>query len=410
MPLIVVPIRTEAAIKRAPIVNHVLIAANVIAFMLFDPKFGGEHLSEFAREHLYFRSYMPAFHQFFTYQFLHGDIWHLLGNMLFLWVFGNAVCGKMGGGPYLLFYLACGVFAAWTNATLKPDPFNLIGASGAIAGVTTAYLALFPRSYVTVLVWFLFFIQFFEFPAMIIIGLKIIVWDNVIAPSLGHGAEQVAHLAHLGGYLFGFVGALAMLLVRALPRDQFDILALWSRWKRRREWGVAMSDPAAAARAKFGAVGRPAPGDPRKRELEERYLDQIADLRGRIGEELGKRAMQTAVEQYERLQSLGPGQCLPEAQQLEIAREYYRTGRFVQAAGAFERFVECYPEGNDVPNVKLLVGIIYARDLRQYEVADRLLTQSMATLRDDERRQQCLMWLRNVRAALGRPAPDMAAG
>lgn len=409
MPLIVVPIRTEAAVRRTPVVNFLLIAANIVAFALFNSKLFGDGLSVFAHEHLYFRSYTPAFHQFFVYQFLHGDFWHLLGNMLFLWVFGNSVCCKMGDGPYLLFYLACGAFAAWTNAVLKSEPFSLIGASGSIAGVTTAYLALFPRSHVTVLVWFFFLIQFFELPAMVIIGLKIIVWDNIVAPSLG-GSDQVAHLAHLGGYLFGFAGALMMLLVRALPRDQFDILALWNRWTRRRAWKAAMADPAAAARATFGAVGRPAPHDPRQRELEDRYLNQVAELRGRIAEELGKRALASAIEQYERLQALSPRQCLPETQQLEIAREYFGTGRFAPAAAAFERFVECYPDANEAPNVKLLVGIIYARDLRQYEVADRLLTQSMATLRDEERRAQCLEWLRNVRVALGRPAPDLAGG
>ena len=409
MPLIVVPIRTEAAIRRTPHVNYLLIAVNIVAFAAFNSRIGGVDLSVFAHEHLYFRSYLPEFHQFFTYQFLHGDIWHILGNMLFLWVFGNSVCCKMGGGPYLIFYLACGVFAAWSNAMLNAEPFSLIGASGSIAGITTAYLALFPRSHVTVLVWFFFLIQFFELPAMIIIGLKIIVWDNIIAPSLG-GSSQVAHLAHLGGYLFGFAGALTMLLVRALPRDQFDILALWSRWNRRREWRSAMANPASAARADFGAVGRPVAADPRQRAIEEKYLDQITDLRSKIGEELDKRSMPAALDQYERLQALSPRQSLPEAQQLEIARGYLATGRFAPAAGAFERFVECYPDANEAQNVKLLIGIIYARDLQQYEVADRFLTQSMATLRDEERREQCLKWLRNVRAALGRPDPDLAAG
>jgi len=159
VPLVVIPIRTEAAVRGSPLVNYWLVAVNIAAFLVFG-KYAPETMQEFAREHLYFRSYPTQFHEFFTYQFLHGDAGHLLGNMLFLWVFGNSVCGKMGGGPYLLFYLSCGVFAAWVNAIFKTEPFFLIGASGAIAGVTTAYLALFPRSYVTVLLWLFFFIQF----------------------------------------------------------------------------------------------------------------------------------------------------------------------------------------------------------------------------------------------------------
>ncbi len=410
MPLIVVPIRTEAAIRRTPSVNYALMAINVLAFFLTEPRIGGTRLAAMAQEHLFFHAPSPALHQFFTYQFLHGDIWHLLGNMLFLWVFGNSVCGKMRGGPYLLFYLACGVFAAWANALLKTEPFSLIGASGAIAGVTTAYLALFPRSYVTVMVWFFFFIHFFELPAMIIIGLKIIVWDNVIAPGLGRGSEQVAHLAHLGGYLFGFLGALSMLLVRALPRDQFDILALWSRWNRRRAWTAATNDPAGAARARIGTVAHDDSADAKKREIESQHLDKIAEFRGLIGRRIDLGETSEAIGLYEQLQALSPRQALAETHQLEIAREYYRTGRFASAAEAFERFVECYPDATETPNVRLLLGIICARDLQRFEVADRLLTQSMTTLRDDDRREQCLLWLRNVRSALGRPAPDPVGG
>jgi tetratricopeptide (TPR) repeat protein len=289
------------------------------------------------------------------------------------------------------------MFAAWFNVMFKPESFVLIGASGAIAGVTTAYLALFPRSYVTVLVWLFFFIQFVELPAMILIGLKIIVWDNMIAPRVG-GADQVAYLAHLGGYLFGFGGALAMLAVRGVPRDQFDILALWSRWKRRRSWEA----PAP------GKMERTPGQVQRDSAAELAFFDQISDLRSRIAEDIERRAIGAALEQYEKLQTLSAGQCMPEAQQLEIAREYYRRGEYPAATKAFERFVKGYPEAIDASNVRLLMGIIHARDLREYETAERLLTESMRGLRDDQRREQCLLWLRNVRAALGRPEPDLA--
>lgn len=398
MPLAVIPIRTEAAVRGSPLVNYWLIAINIAAFLVFGTSFAGEAAQEFAREHLYFRSYPTQFHHFFTYQFLHGDAGHLLGNLLFLWVFGNSVCGKMGGGPYLLFYLACGVFAAWVNAMFKLDPFFLIGASGSIAGVTTAYLALFPRSYVTVLVWLFFFIQFFELPAMVLIGLKIIVWDNILSPRVSGGGDQVAYLAHLGGYLFGFVGALTMLSVRGIARDQFDILALWGRWRRRKSW----------ERPQPRRVDRPAVIDPEKQKAEAIFFDQIAELRGRIAEDIAQRATSSALEQYEKLQTLSAGQCMPEAVQLEIAREYYRRGQFSAAVQAFGRFVDCYPEAGETPNIRLLLGIIHARDLKQYDVAERMLSDSMRGLRDDDRREQCLLWLRNVRAALGKAEPDLA--
>ena len=112
-----------------------------------------------------------------------------------------------------------------------------------------------------------------------------------------------------------------------------------------------------------------------------------------------------AVAVYAELLKLSPGHCLPEQPQLEVARELYRRGEYPAAAEAFDRFVSCYPGSSEAPNVRLLLGIIYARDLQKYEAADRHLTESMNSLRDVARRDQCLQWLANVRAILGRPAP-----
>ncbi len=403
---VLIPIRTESEIRRTPLVNYVLLGANVFFFLLFQGVLRGKPMELFTAQHLAFHADAPAFHQFFTYQFLHADIMHLLGNMLFLWVFGNSVNAKMGNGPYLVFYLAGGIFAAWGFALFTSGPTHLIGASGAIAAVTTAYLALFPRAHVTVLVWLFIFIHFFQMPAMILIGLKIIVWDNVIMPSLG-GQGAVAHSAHLAGYLFGFSSALGMLLIRAIPRDQFDILALWKRWNQRRDFATAMKDPAAAAQAQYGSVARVAPADPQQDAIDEQCFDQISDLRSRIAGKIEQRDTAAAADLYEQLVAIDARQGLSEHDQLQIAREFYGTGRPAQAAAAFERYVDCYAHSIEAGNVRLLLGIIYARDLRQYEVADKHLTQSLAALRDQARREQCFQWLTNVRTALGRPAPEM---
>lgn len=402
--MIVIPIRTEASIRRTPYLNQVLLGANLFLFLLFDERVGGAAMVDFKAAYLALHSMDPSLHQFLTYQFLHGDEWHLIGNMLFLWVFGNAVNAKMGDIPYLLFYLAGGVFAAWWWAVAAGEQAQLIGASGAIAAVTTAYLALFPRSRVTVLFWF-FLIHFFELPAMVLIGLKIIVWDNILAPQIS-GAGSVAYSAHLAGYLFGFAGALGMLFIHALPRDQFDILALWKRWYRRREFASVMSDPAKAARAQFGTAARVPPADPQARADEERHLDRVSALRAAITDRIAGGDVTAAADEYERLAALDSRQCLSEFQQLAVAREFCRTGRYPQAAAAFDRFVETYPSSREVEDVRLLLGIIYARDLMEYEMADRHLTRSMEKLHDDKRREQCLAWLRSVRAALSRPAPD----
>ena len=402
---VVIPIRTESAIRRTPTINYLLIGANVLFFLLFHDALSGSMMVEFKSQHLALHSDQPGFHQFFTYLFLHADVWHLFGNLLFLWVFGNSVNSKMGNGPYLLFYIAGGVFAAWGYAAVTPGASQLIGASGAIAAVTTAYLALYPRSRVTVLVWLFIFIHLFELPAMILIGLKIIVWDNIIAPSIG-GQDAVAQSAHLAGYLFGFAGALGMLFIRALPRDQFDILALWKRWHQRRELAATMAKPGAAARAQYGSVARVGAVDPQQLEIEERRMDEATNLRTRISEQIEQHDTASAAELYQQLVTIDPKQCLSERHQLELARAFYKSGRFPQAAAAFDRYLESYPNTTEARDIRLLVGIIYARDLRQYETADRHLTRCFETLRDDARRKQCLQWLSSVRAALGQPAPE----
>jgi hypothetical protein len=91
-----------------------------------------------------------------------------------------------------------------------------------------------------------------------------------------------------------------------------------------------------------------------------------------------------------------------------LARVFYGSGRFPQAAAAFDRYLECYPHAIEAVNVRLLLGIIYARDLRQYETADEHLTRCFDVLSDEARRKQCFHWLQNVRALLGRPAPEGA--
>jgi len=404
--MLLIPIRTESAIHRTPTVNYLLIATNVALFFIFNDATTAKVISDFKHQVLAFQSHAPAFHQFLTYQFLHAHPMHLIGNMLFLWVFGNSVNSKMGDLPYLMFYLAGGIFAAWGFALMQSGHSELVGASGAIAAITAAYLALFPRSHVTVLLWVFVFVHFFEWPAMILILLKIIVWDNVIGPSLV-GSEGVAHTAHLAGYFFGFVGALLLLLVRGLPRDQFDILALWDRWHRRRAMADAMADSRSAQRRGFspfgGAVQAPEAGDP---ALAGAVFDRIADLRSRIGELVEQGKPGEALTAYQELQAMDSRPCLAERHQLAIARYLYAAGLHAQSAAAFERFIEVYPRSQDTNEIRMLLGIIYARDLKQPDDADKHLTQALSDLKDEPRRAQCLDWLRTVRMSLDRPLTE----
>ncbi len=384
----IIPIGTEIRPRRPPLANWALIAANVIVFGLTD-WLGG---SQGAQLKMFYAldGARPSLHQYLTYQFLHGDGWHLLGNMLFLWIFGNAVCDRMGGLGYLLFYLAGGVLAgvAFTHAAENP----LVGASGAIAAVTTAFLALYPRVQVTMLVPI--FLPFtFQIPAMIVIVFKIILWDNVLAPSIDQGtAANVAYSAHLGGYAFGLVTALGLLAVRALPRNQFDMIALWSRWRRR-----------------HGLVGpTPAPVTARPITVEEVDSRPIASialtpvelLREEIADQLEARDLGAATESYLRLLALDEHQVLPRAQQIELANFLAQTRCYRDAAAAYEAFLAAYPGATDLPQVRLFLGLIYSRYLGQYERAVMQLRAAAEALQADAQRKLAEDELRQAEARL----------
>jgi hypothetical protein len=151
---------------------------------------------------------------FLTSMFLHGGWLHLIGNMWFLWIFGDNVEDTLGSFRFLLFYVIAGVAAGVTHYALQPtSPIPTVGASGAIAGVLGGYLVLFPGARVVTLVPIGFFLQLMELPAALMIGLWFLVQLLSGALSLGIGGGGVAWWAHVGGFLAG------LLLVRILtPR------------------------------------------------------------------------------------------------------------------------------------------------------------------------------------------------
>ncbi|MEA5619112.1 rhomboid family intramembrane serine protease [Cronbergia sp. UHCC 0137] len=148
----------------------------------------------------------------FTSQFLHGGWWHLISNMIYLWVFGNNIEDRLGHLKYLIFYLICGAFAGlcqWFISINSSIPS--LGASGAISGVLGAYLLWFPQARITTLVFLGFFITTINIPALFMIGLFFI--QNLISgfASLQASANMsvetggVAYWAHIGGFVSGMI-------------------------------------------------------------------------------------------------------------------------------------------------------------------------------------------------------------
>lgn len=168
---------------------------------------------------------LPIWITLLTSMFLHGGLMHLLGNMLFLWIFGDNVEDAMGPARFLVFYLLCGIAAAFAQIAIDPgSPIPLIGASGAIAGVLAAYFMLFPFARVLTLIPIFFFLRLIPVPAVFLLGFWFVLQVISGAGSLGSGGG-VAWFAHIGGFIagailvFGFRGrGVPVTLWRALRR------------------------------------------------------------------------------------------------------------------------------------------------------------------------------------------------
>ena len=141
----------------------------------------------------------------FTSMFLHGGLFHLLGNMLFLWIYGNNVEDSMGHIKFLIFYLLCGLAASLLQAIVSFDSsIPMIGASGAVSGVLSAYFLLYPKARVLTLVVLLIFITFIRIPAGLLIGFWFL--SQIINAYFNDpNSPGVAWYAHIGGFLMGLL-------------------------------------------------------------------------------------------------------------------------------------------------------------------------------------------------------------
>ncbi|HEY7031142.1 MAG TPA: rhomboid family intramembrane serine protease [Thermomicrobiales bacterium] len=194
-----------------PVVNYGLIALNFLVFF-YELAQSDPELNRF----IYRWGTIPTeimdgqrLVTLVTSQFLHAGWLHILGNMLFLWVFGDNVEDTMGHVGYLIFYLLCGVAAAVAQVAVNSgSPTPLVGASGAISGVLAAYLVLFPRGKIRTFVLLGWFPLIFLLPAWVMIGYWIVLQFINGFLSLGVRTEEgsgVAYFAHVGGFLAGLV-------------------------------------------------------------------------------------------------------------------------------------------------------------------------------------------------------------
>lgn len=244
----VIPIHDRNPVKRVPVVTYVLIAINLVVFLFepiaFSSVGGGVDIQQACRQEAFFQRWGAVPEELLsndpadavpvaavppdkclhappdyekrpllsalTAMFLHGGWLHLLGNLLFLFVFGNNVEDRLGRLKYLLCYLGWGIAATYLFALTVPSSTGVVvGASGAIAGVLGAYLVLFPKARVISLVPFLFFLPV-PLPAWVVLG----VWFGLQALYSGGATltegSGVAYAAHVAGFAAGFLTAKVM--------------------------------------------------------------------------------------------------------------------------------------------------------------------------------------------------------
>ncbi len=209
------PIRDHNPSERTPFVTYALIAINTVVFLAYYPASTDQSLFRFYSEWALLPENVADGRNLgtlVTSMFLHGGWMHIIGNMLFLWIFGDNLEDIMGHIGFLLFYLAGGVAAGFFHVIADPSSaIPTVGASGAIAGVMGGYLLLFPRARVDILIIIIIFVRIFPLPAWVMLGLWFVLQliNGVITDATGGG---VAYWAHAGGFVAGFVLTLSVWL------------------------------------------------------------------------------------------------------------------------------------------------------------------------------------------------------
>jgi membrane associated rhomboid family serine protease len=225
----VIPLRDDNPVRSTPVVNIGIIALCVLVFIWqwsLSPYDGQVAVYQygflpgalFGHVRVEGAVVAPAL-TIFSSMFLHGGVLHLLGNMLYLWIFGDNIEDRLGRVRYLAFYLICGVVAALAQALPDMDSqIPMIGASGAISGVLGAYLVLYPRA--NVLVALPIFIVFYTFrvPALLVLGFWFL--GQLMSSLAVSGEGGIAFGAHVGGFLAGLVLIRFFLRERRSPRFQ----------------------------------------------------------------------------------------------------------------------------------------------------------------------------------------------
>lgn len=370
------PISTDRQTTSTPWITAILIGMNCIVFVHVTRQllYAGPEFRDMLQAYMLNAS-APKLVQFVTYQFLHADAFHLVGNMLFLYIFGRAVEDRLGKVAYLAFYLAAGVFAGVGHCLFEAAP--VIGASGAIAGVSGAYLALFPESRVRFFYCFWFYCTgTFEVSSKLVIAFYFAM--NLFSFVVSSGGAGVAYGAHLAGYIVGFVVGMLLLLVRLVPRSGFDMLAAVEQYRRRRAFVRSQREADEAIAASH------------KREFTPE--EQISHkLRAQINDRFAAHDPAGAARIYRDLVRHDPKSVLSRQHQIDVANQLMAERKHDDAALAYQKFLDNNNPDPQRHEVQLILALLLARYLAREEAdiarATALLDEAAKRAHGDQERQ-----------------------
>jgi membrane associated rhomboid family serine protease len=240
----VLPLKDDIPTARTPVVTIAIISLNVLVFLyqlslgpqqkVFIYALGVVPFEIINKVDLVPRITLPLKTTIFTSMFIHGGVFHIFSNMLYLWIFGNNVEDTLGRPRFILFYLLCGVTATYSQIYMNPQSrIPMVGASGAISGILAAYLLLYPHARILTVIFLGFFIQVVRVPAIIVLSFWIIVQLISGTAALSTGDGGVAWFAHIGGFLAGLIFLKVFLLrgPRPVPDTRASRLRKWDEYR-----------------------------------------------------------------------------------------------------------------------------------------------------------------------------------
>lgn len=383
-----IPLRTDRNLRRRPVVTETLIITNGLVYLagLAGAYFNLFEIESFVNAGSFDPQEFRVW-QLFTYQFLHdpsGPL-HIIFNMLFLWVFGSAVEDRMGRLGFLGFYLIGGAVAGLAHAQITAAP--VIGASGSVAGVTGAFLALFPRSTIKVLLVF-FIIGIYHIPSLWFVAFYFVI--DVLRQTmdlLGGAGSNVAYMAHIAGYVYGFAMAFSLLTFRIVRHEDVDVFLLFAQARRRAAFRAAMAESKNAmwdSPARGGVEPSRGKSKPREMTPEEQAA---AEERSEIGKLIANHDLPAAAKRYRAMLGRDPQAVFAEDRQLDLANQLAADGDHRTAAQAYELLLAHFPRSPKANEVRLILGMIYTRRLGNRERARELLQQAKPNLHDVKQSQ-----------------------